>query len=382
MPEQGGLMLWMLSIVIISCCIFRSKLFRFIDANNDTRRKNLDGLRFFLSVFVVFHHYGLSYFYFEGKGWALGNLSDYPVNLRLGSAAVMLFFILSGYLFYGMKPERWDLFYFKRFLRIVPIFVVSSLCCIAIAGYARRHNLDFTDFRYTILFWFDGGVTGEKPGVLGMADATFINASVTWTLFWEWALYFSLPLVVLLRDKTSPLTSALICLFLSVYVVYGINSGYSVFLSCFSCGFLARALVPSFSMTKLHCDLSATMCLVMAFLFYNTPYSLYSLPVLALLFIFIVNGADLFGLLSHRAIVRLGEISYSIYLLHGIGWFCMNYALKGSGLNMDVKTYMVFSSFGFIAILLISAITYKYIEKPFIQLSMRSSKKAVTRAPV
>lgn len=382
MPEQGGLLLWMISILVISCCIFSSKFFRFIDANNDNRRKNLDGLRFFLSVFVVFHHYGLSYFYFEGKGWILGNLNDYPLNLRLGSAAVMLFFILSGYLFYGMKPERWDLFYFKRALRIVPIFVVSSLCCIAIAGYARRHNLDFTDFRYSILFWFDGGVTGEKPGVLGMADATLINASVTWTLFWEWALYFSLPLVVLLRDKTTPLTSALICLFLSVYVVYGINPTYGVFLACFSCGFLARAYVPAYRMSKFHYDLSAAICIVLAFLFYNTPYSLYSLPVLTLLFIFIVNGADLFGLLSHRAIVRLGEISYSIYLLHGIGWFCMNYALKGVGLNMDVKTYMAFSSIGFIAILLISAVTYKYIEKPFIQLSIRSTKKALSRSPV
>ncbi len=382
MPEQGALLLWMISILVVSCCIFSSKFSRFIDANNDSRRKNLDGLRFFLSVFVVFHHYGLSYFYFEGKGWVLENLNDYPLNLRIGSAAVMMFFILSGYLFYGMKPERWDLFYFKRVLRIVPIFVVSSLCCVAIAAYTRRHNLDFTDFRYTILFWFDGGVTGVKPAVLGMADATLINAGVTWTLFWEWALYFSLPLVILLRQKAMPLTGALICLFLSAYVVHGINPGYGVFLACFSCGFLARAFVPSFTMTKLHYDLSAVVCVVLAFLFYNTPYSLYSLPALTLLFIFIVNGADLFGLLTHRAIVRLGEISYSIYLLHGIGWYCMNYALKSSGLSVDVKIYMIFSSVGFITILLLSAATYKYIEKPFIQLSMRSAKKAETRSPI
>ncbi|HBH15247.1 MAG TPA: hypothetical protein DDY11_09380 [Leclercia adecarboxylata] len=135
-------------------------------------------------------------------------------------------------------------------------------------------------------------------------------------------------------------------------------------------------------MTKLHYDLSAVVCVVLAFLFYNTPYSLYSLPALTLLFIFIVNGADLFGLLTHRAIVRLGEISYSIYLLHGIGWYCMNYALKSSGLSVDVKIYMIFSSVGFITILLLSAATYKYIEKPFIQLSMRSAAKAETRSPI
>ncbi len=377
MVEHKFLLLWMLIVMFFSYCIFSMKIFFFIDSvSDDSRRKNVDGLRFFLSALVAFHHYVLCYYYFEGKGWALENLSDYAFNMRAGSVAVMIFFILSGFLFYGLKTDKWDVFYFKRFLRIAPVFFFSSLICIAVAAFIRRHELDYTEFRYSFLLWFDAGITGEKSSLLGMPDSMFINASVTWTLFWEWGLYFSLPLVLLLRDKAKPLTFSLICLFLSVYVFRVMKPEYSIFLACFSCGFLARAWVFDQRYSKLKCDIGVLSCVGILFLFYESPYSIYALPVLALLFIFIVSGGDVFGLLSCRAMVRLGEISYSIYLLHGIFWFCMNYFIKHFGGGISTTAYMIISAATFIAMLLFSSLTYQFIEKPFMKIAMRLGKKS------
>jgi len=77
----------------------------------------------------------------------------------------------------------------------------------------------------------------------------------------------------------------------------------------------------------------------------------------------LVNKDSLFGLLRFKGVVRLGEISYSIYLLHGIVWFCFNQFVDAKTLN--TITYLTESTMVLILIMLISSLTYKYIEIPF-----------------
>jgi len=79
------------------------------------------------------------------------------------------------------------------------------------------------------------------------------------------------------------------------------------------------------------------------------------------------SGGFMLRVFSHPVLVYLGEISYSIYLVHGIfllGWagiFIRNVLLP----NQLGVAWHVFTFLAFIAVVLACAgLTYKYIELP------------------
>lgn len=47
--------------------LFSTQQFNFLDKDVKYRNEQIDGLRFFLSIFVVFHHYVLSESYFSAQ---------------------------------------------------------------------------------------------------------------------------------------------------------------------------------------------------------------------------------------------------------------------------------------------------------------------------
>ena len=67
----------------------------------------------------------------------------------------------------------------------------------------------------------------------------------------------------------------------------------------------------------------------------------------------------------------LGEFSYSIYLLHGIGWSILNFILHDS--NLNTITYLSISELFWILICIVSLICYKYIEYPMILIGKKYS---------
>ena len=90
--------------------------------------------------------------------------------------------------------------------------------------------------------------------------------------------------------------------------------------------------------------------------------------VVTLVFTLIALGNDIFGLLKINALKVLGEISYSIYLLHGIVLYVMIDLVLGrdfvKGLTVLEYWLMIFGLTPILVI--ICTLTFKYIEKPFI----------------
>ena len=87
----------------------------------------LDGLRGIAAIMVFFHH--ACFTSIHGGGWplpieVLGKISLYGAN------GVELFFVLSGFLITSIlltdraKASYYEPFYWKRILRIVPVYVV------------------------------------------------------------------------------------------------------------------------------------------------------------------------------------------------------------------------------------------------------------------
>lgn len=369
--NQIYLLLWMLGLFIIVGFVFSIKAFAFLDKPTESRVSRVDGLRFFLASFVALHHYVLSYEYFKGKPWRLESITDYPLNLKIGSFGVALFFMVSGYVFSNSRTDSWTAFYKKRFFRITPIFTLSSGLCIILAFFSQTQGFNPIDLASKLYFWFDSGLTGVKPDLFGVTNTRYINAGVAWTLFYEWAFYLSLPLVYFLRDKAGTIPVAISIIFTAVYIVSNQSQANASFVSFFAIGFLAHELPQHIHLSKRMCDITAIVLLLVIFLIVDNSYNIYYLPIISALFIIISLGGDFFGILTVRGFIRLGDASYSIYLLHGIAWYCMNMIISTYFVNLTQATYLLISTATFFLLLLICSATYKLIEIPFINFSKR-----------
>ena len=100
-------------------------------------------------------------------------------------------------------------------------------------------------------------------------------------------------------------------------------------------------------------------------------YYIYLIFACSFIFIAAANGNDMFGLLMNEQIQKLGEISYSIYLTHGVLLFFlmkvadtfMGFGTKGSVSFMLIHFFLTFT---------VSVFTYTYVEQWFNRPHFRS----------
>ncbi|WGE30895.1 acyltransferase family protein (plasmid) [Edwardsiella tarda] len=365
------------------CLLSAGWLFSFSTEQVPTRRMHaMDGLRFVLAALVVFHHNLYSYhFYHDGK-WQL-HITEYPVEF-IGNIAVSLFFIISGYLFGNLnKNTDWLHFFKKRIFRIAPLALLSSLLCVGLAiaiGTYKNNSFNLTGLGY----YFDMGITNIRPPLYGIDYTYLINAGVTWTLQWEWLFYFTIPAITLLTNQKN---RAMICLLIIAWAAYfGTSHDYvrAAFLILFCIGILIRntdthALSQLCSRYKLATNMLLVILMAGLPFIVNNAMSVPTLLMEGLIFLLVVYGCDMFGLLSSKGFRVLGEASYSIYLLHGIVWFVMNGILFKHGIESTPYLYYGIQTIVWYMICYISLLSYRHIELPFIkmgagQLTIRRQK--------
>jgi peptidoglycan/LPS O-acetylase OafA/YrhL len=171
----------------------------------------LEAIRGFAAIYVVLHH--------TMHQFKIFNL-DLSFLLRFGQEAVILFFILSGfvieYSFSKGKDKTFKTYFFKRFLRIyIPLF------CVFIANYIIKslNNEVVIDWKILIgnIFMLQD-IDFMKPNVI---VTTFLGNSPLWSLSYEWwfyMLYF--PLAVYLKNKSSFIVYMLGIISAMTYIVY------------------------------------------------------------------------------------------------------------------------------------------------------------------
>lgn len=262
--QQTYLLLELAFFTCVSVFIFSLKFFSFLDKSEKGRISNLDGLRFFLSIAVVFHHMVYSYHWHHGAGW---NSTSYDTNEKFGRFGVCLFFMLSSYLMTAKNmSEPYDFlkFYINRFFRIAPLLWFSSSICLVSAVILGRH-LDTQHLVDHLVSWFNVGITADKPDINSFRHATLINAGVTWTLPWEWFLYFSLPIVLIARQFVHPFIVTQLIIFTSIFLFSRIDYQISCYILCFACGMLARDIKGAFKINKYVNSVSILVCILLLF---------------------------------------------------------------------------------------------------------------------
>lgn len=341
----------------------------------------IDGLRGILVLGVFVAHSAISYRYYQGIPWQLPVENFYTM---IGEGSVLFFFMITGFLFWNMIIRYRGalnpfVFTQHRILRLVPMFLFSYLLIQLVAIYFSEHSLPELLKRSGDYLYHLSRFDGIDVNITEIPDKLLINASVYWTLEYEWKFYvIILVLAFLYRTVLRYWVWFPILLLIIVKFFYGQSNIWIVFpfgmlAASIKYALAERNIVPTKGQ-KTFFNVLALPFLIYLLTDFHDGFNLLWYALGFILFVFIVcEYVDFFGLLNWNATVFLGSISYSVYLLHGIWLYTVLHILQRyldfTKLGME-GYWLIIAAIG-MAMVVSSALTYRYIEEKFYNLRTR-----------
>ncbi len=346
------------------------------------RYGSIDGLRGILAIGVFIHHSFTAYGYFTTGVW---QYSSNPLLNQFGQSSVALFFMITGFLFTNKalgKNIEWKKFFTSRARRLFPLYfiVVNIVFLIAFGKTSWSLNESILNISTEYLRWITFVVFG-RPDINGLKDSALIIAGVNWSLKFEVLFYILVvPTIYFASRYLSDVflliggTITSIIAFISIkYLKLDVN--LSIF--HFQCGILIALLfrmsrVREIFRNKYFHYVSFVSVIVLVF----THSWTLSLILLAVIFSSVIGGGSLRGLLNTRPAIWLGDISYGVYLVHGLLLYCvlsiLNKTLDLNELDLFFYWFVVFCT-GSLTVILAS-LSYAYLEKPIMSLGKNRRK--------
>jgi len=387
MPMFQPSILWgLLTIAICGLVVFYlNKWFRVKSESTENLQLSLVGLRGFLAAGVFLHHFALTFFLHSIGVWAAPNSRYYSL---LGSIGVSLFFMMTGFLFWRKLLSKkgrvdWISLYISRIFRILPLywFVVALVVLIVLWAGGPQLQVPLRNFLKQVGYWIS---FANYPDINKYKSTYSIVAGVLWTLKYEWLFYLSLPILavfIILNEKIPGLlwVIAAAILWLGYRPVYIdsllVDSKYLVY-------FLAGAVAASLETNKTAVFLAvrplfsivAIISILLSFALFNDEYLFGQAFFLTLFFIPIALGNSLFGVLTLEPFKILGDVSYSVYILHGIVLYVLFTLLFPSAITSNTGNAVLFHvlmAVTGVAVVSLSWVTYTLVERPFMSLGRR-----------
>jgi peptidoglycan/LPS O-acetylase OafA/YrhL len=364
----------------------------------------LTTLRFFAAFAVLVHHIEL-----YKKRCGIANVFDTYVIRQLGPQSINLFFVLSSFLLTTLllrEAQRTQTinvrnFYIRRILRIWPVygvivfiaFLIVPLCAPRILA---EHELKH--FETTAPFLSDALVLYllMLPNFCAVFFTRFIAASHLWSiaveeqfyLFWPLLTkaFHRRPLVLLLVFYLASAAVAYIAHILptlqwekelpisqqqlwNIYCVCECVKSQALYFRMMLFGAAAAVMFSKGYHKFLYRGLPRILIIAGIAALMVIPYSRCDVPLGVLFALLIASLTDSrIKLLASRPLVYLGSISYGIYMYHAIVLQCLMKCAE----NFDRSSTSAFLYITALpAVLAISALSYRYFERPFLQLKDR-----------
>jgi peptidoglycan/LPS O-acetylase OafA/YrhL len=370
-------------VCIALLIVMPAGIFSSLDSNptsNGSRLETLDGLRGLLALAVFAHHAAITYGFTKTGTWEAPPSVFYKL---LGQVGVSLFFMITGYLFWtrllNLKgTPDWLSLYIGRLFRIGPLYLAAVTVALAIVfhrtGWAFHEPAP--DISLQVAQWLGLGLFGQ-PKVNGY-EASQLLAGVTWTIYYEWIFYFALPALAVVAAARSHLAIIVTAIWVIPHVPSVFPNPQNYLITLFLCGMLTASIHRKFPALSLKSPVFsvAALCLLGA-LFANLDTA-YGWPAIALLggfFAMVSSGASLFGFLTSRAARRLGNISYSIYLLHGLTLtIVFSPKVLGTFATSTPRIFWATIALTTFVLTVASITAYLFIERPGIALGKRVAK--------
>lgn len=338
----------------------------------DTKRNHLrhvDGLRALAVLSVIFFHFGI--FGFSG-----------------GYIGVDIFFVISGFLITRIIVAEIELtrkfsfinFYKRRVRRLFPalLFVLLLTSLAALLLFTPENLVQYGGSLASaalsvsnILFWFESGYFDTASHLKPLLH--------TWSLSVEEQFYLIWPLLLLLMASKTKKIAAIIILgaasfYLNYYYVNAAQPGFEstlFFLAPFrvfefSFGAICVYLEKNYPSRRPLLELTALLGLALiSYSFFTLDQSsvfpyINALPCCLGTALIILSRGSLITkwLLENKLTVAIGLLSYSLYLVHWPIYVFARYVF------IDVSSVAMVAAM-FIASLLLAAISFFYIERPF-----------------
>lgn len=340
---------------------------------------SMEGVRGF-AVFLVF----LVHYVTLVMPWLEASTATHAIATSIetiGHLGVDLFFVLSGYLIYGMlitKPRPLGRYAVRRVQRIYPTFAAVFVLYLVLSAVFPAES--------KIPGGFEGVVYVLQNALLlpGIFDIEPM-ITVAWSLSYEAFAYLTIPLMIgLFSMRSMPRLQRIMCLLAVSIMLFLVSTTWlgHIRLTMFLCGMLVFEAIDAGAMRWLRGwslpALAGALGITIAAPWLGLrTWGLF--PCLFVLFFVFCLGclsggiaARLFTLAPLR---WLGNMSYSYYLIHGL-------ALKGflSALAMaylpaagGAGFFWLLLPVAFAATLIPSAVLFIAVEKPF-SLTMRAKR--------
>jgi peptidoglycan/LPS O-acetylase OafA/YrhL len=351
----------------------------------------LDGVRFyaFLGVFVCHTLPFEAEFYRKlhlPLPWVWG------ATVKAGAAGVDLFFALSAFLITSLLlKERQETggislkhFYLRRILRIWPLYFLVIAIGVVLSHTVANQSLPWYYVAGYLLF-----VGNWVHAVFGRPESI---AFPLWTVSIEEQFYLIWPLMVKVLERRGLIISGIVMFLLAtlcrvIFVLAGVSGGYVYYGSTARCDSIALGIMLALFADRLP-KLSGGMRLlfvggglvgwiVSSAWLTDQPGPISMREVLGRLIISLAAGAMLYGCLNSRNklltgtwIVRLGKVSYGLYLLHLVGLLLAKSLFHPVSGTAILTTKAV----GFVLTIILAFASYRWVESPFLRLKDRFAK--------
>ncbi len=336
---------------------------------------SIDGLRGYLALFVFLHHSCVWYFYLRSGRWETPPSQLY---VHFGQSSVALFFMITSFLFYSKlingrhRSFDWERLYVARVLRLTPLYLFAIALMLFMVMLMSAGALHDSPGKVAsdVLRWLTFTIFGH-PDINGLKIPEIALAKVVWTLPYEWLFYLALPLFAL----TVGIRPAWPYLLLGLLAVAGAFTRRfePIILLTFAGGIIAAVLVRYRWFLEFATSATAAMLAIVslgtAIALFPSAYGFAPIVLLAVFFCLVAAGNDLFGLLTRPAARKLGEMAYSVYLLHGLVLYVTFNHIVGAAKSRMLSPMAHWAIvIGIVpALLLICQATFAAIEYPCMQ---------------
>lgn len=346
-------------------------------------RPDIDGLRAIAVVSVVIFHIN-------------------PKWLPSGFLGVDIFFVLSGFLitsiiYKEMQEGRFSFkeFYIRRIKRILPLFFVVLMTGMLVSRYVfmPNDNIGVIDSAISSLMFLANRHFARQGGYFDIAsdEKPFLHL---WSLSIEEQFYFIFPLFLLLVFNISFLRKNILKvlglgILLSLFSAFIDLTRVGIFWDAYYLSHIraGEMLIGSFlavynSEKRKINEEKQYVVIVISLIFlgcffldevFVEPYfpgilALIPCGLVALLIYINENKNWVSSFLSSKLMVWIGKISYSLYLWHWVVLAIMRYIYQGSELPI------LWNILAIIMMLVLSVVTYHFIENPLRKLQWSFKK--------
>lgn len=329
------------------------------------RLNSLDYLRGLAALGIVIYHF---------YSWTFGAFDSSSILSRFGLYGVSIFYMLSGLTLFHIYEKKLFVkeslgsFFKKRFFRIMPLLWLVTTLTILFAR--ASFGIERILLNYS--------------GLFSILSPTSYIAGGAWSIGNEIGFYLLFPIVVWSYQKMKPIFFALMCLCLVCHLYFAffilspqssIPSQWMFYVHPLNQVFFFVSGILIYILNK-YVKLNARVALfllivgITLFIYYpmNGPKSILIVGYNKILFT-LFSGLIIWAALNlsaitffpiHKSLHWLGEISYSVYLLHPLTWKTISIVLGRFSIEIGFMGKLAVT---LCCTLLLSHLVYNYYEK-------------------